>query len=1151
MKRIIYISIIVFTLLGILWGDGGRINFQKINVEEGLSQSTVNSIVQDNSGFLWIGTDDGLNRYDGYNFKIYRADPDNPAGLINSGIRGLFVSEDGYIWFGSPQGISRFDPKTETFIRLLHDPNDPATISSLDVHNGAREENTGISWLGTGNGLNRFNQATLKFTRFYNKKDDPGSLTDNLISAVAIDKTNTLWVGTPRGLNRYNRESGNFTRFLHDPKAPGSLSDSRINSIYVDGKNTLWVSTQSGLNRYNPGKESFTRFSFLGDKAAAMDPALFNITVHTFEDASGNLWASTLGALNRFNPGTGTFTRYALPPPRRGVESPLTFACLAEDSTGAFWGLDFSLGGRGRSINAYVLRFSPATGVFTHFMHDPADPASISASVARTIFKDRAGVIWIGTYGGGLSKYDPSNQKFEHYSTGPPTGGGFSEKFIWALLEDSRGNIWVGTDRNGLDRYNPKSGTFTNYRNRPGDPKSLSGNHVTHLYEDPQGPIWAATYRGLNRLDPETGAIERVLRRPDNRPANPVNVVCMLRDKKGDLWTSIRGAGLHRYDDKTGKFTPLFGEAEQGQGPRRRALGPVPNHMLEDRDGNLWLCSSESGLYRVETETGKSKHYVNLPGDPSSLSSNVVYQAYQFKDRPGEIWAATFAGLNRLDIKTGTFTHWGLKDGLRNEVIYSFLGDDRGNLWLATNDGLIKFDTRTYKARHYEVSDGLQSKEFNQGVCYRGPGGTMYFGGINGFNAFHPDGIEDNLYVPPVVLTDFKVYNRSVPIGKRGKKKILLTRSITYTPRLRLTHREHVFSLEFSALHFTAPEKNRYEYMLEGFDEDWRYADSRLRVATYTNLDHGTYTFKVRGSNNDGVWNEKGVRLEIEIIPPFWKTTWFRVLAAFFLLVSVLLWNRRRMKHAMMRIELQAAHDAQMAIMPHDDPCLAGLDVSGACLPAKEVGGDFFDYTWMDEEKTKFGIVVGDVSGKAMKAAMTAVMTSGMIYLKADEASSVKDIMTRVNRPLYLKTDRRMFTALCIVSIDLKTWEFTFTNAGLNDPQLVRNNKVAYIKSTGPRFPLGIFKENVYEENSFLLQPGDVVVIFTDGISEAENSDGEFYGYEALKELLETLDVSLLTAREIKHTILEDIEAFSAGTPQHDDIALVVLKVTKGMQAYG
>jgi sigma-B regulation protein RsbU (phosphoserine phosphatase) len=338
--------------------------------------------------------------------------------------------------------------------------------------------------------------------------------------------------------------------------------------------------------------------------------------------------------------------------------------------------------------------------------------------------------------------------------------------------------------------------------------------------------------------------------------------------------------------------------------------------------------------------------------------------------------------------------------------------------------------------------------------------------------------------------------------------------------------------------------KNQYAYKMDGLDADWLHTDASKRFATYTTLPAGDYIFRVKGSNNDGIWNEEGTSVHIVITPPVWQTWWFRLLFASLVFVFAFILYRERVKNVRMTAELRAAHDAQMSIMPQNAPQVEGLDIASICIPANEVGGDFFDFIWLDEDRTRLGIAVGDVSGKAMKSAMTAVMTDGMLYLEAGEARTISEILKRVNRSIFRKTDKQMFTALCLASLDIVSKELTYTNAGLNEPLLKSNGSVLFLKSVGPRLALGLVQDAEYEETNILLEPGAVLVFFTDGIPETQNHARQQYGEDRLRTLLARMNTVQLSAQAIEERIIADVKRFSGLSHQRDDMTIVVVKIT-------
>ncbi|HSG27233.1 MAG TPA: SpoIIE family protein phosphatase, partial [Candidatus Krumholzibacterium sp.] len=496
--------------------------------------------------------------------------------------------------------------------------------------------------------------------------------------------------------------------------------------------------------------------------------------------------------------------------------------------------------------------------------------------------------------------------------------------------------------------------------------------------------------------------------------------------------------------------------------------------MHEDENGDFWIGTQGGGLELFDREAGTFEHFRADPSAPNSLSNDYVFVIHE--DRAGIMWIGTMGGgLNAFDRSTREFTVYTEEDGLSDNSIYGMLEDDRERLWLSTNYGLSMFDPRTGAFKNYTEADGLQSNEFNGGAFFKSEEGELFFGGINGFNSFFPREIMDNTFVPPVVITSFTKLNQPVDFGV----------PLSEVRDIVLSYKDYVFSFQFSALDFTAPGKNRYAYMMEGLDSDWIYTGAEKRFATYTTLAPGDYTFRVKGSNNDGVWNEAGVSIHITITPPFWKKTWFRALAGVVIFGAALFFYFYRMRDVRIIAELKAAHNAQMSIMPHSDPVVDGFDISGVCIPAYEVGGDFYDYIWMDEQHRRFGVAVGDVSGKAMKAAMIAVMSSGMISSRASRMSSIEAMMNDLNLPIHSKTDPNMYTALLLAAFDLEEKEMVFVNAGFSDPILKSNGNVGLVKNAGSRIPLGLLEETTYTERKIKLYAGDLLVFYSDGIPDA------------------------------------------------------------------
>jgi ligand-binding sensor domain-containing protein len=1085
-KLSIWLIFSAIFLFSSLHAQPRRLTFEQLSIEQGLSQSIVYCILQDRKGFLWFGTEDGLNKFDGYNFTILRHDPHQPNSLSYNEIRAMHEDSSGVLWIGTFfGGLNKYDPATERFTNYRNIPGNPQSLS----HNNVRaiyEDQSGILWIGTDDGLNQFDRTTETFTRFQHVADQSNSLSGNVVNAIYKDRTRVLWVGTNAGLNALvlgnNGALPTFKHYRHDPADRQSLSNDAVNSIYEDRAGAFWIGTQNGLNRL----------------------------IHT------------AGAKS-----SPSFIRYRNDPRSPNSLSHNDVRVIFEDQAGTLW-----LGTNGGGLNL----FDREQEIFTRYQNDPHGPTSISYNQVYAICEDRSGIIWLGTYGGGANKAVNRRKPFALYRPDPNNPNSLPQEIVWAFYEDENGVLWIGTHGGGLTRFDRKDNLYTNYQHNPADPNSLSHNIVRLIYpaRGDSSVLWIGTHGGgLNRFDTKTGKVTSYLYDPkDSTSISHDELRSIYEDFSGNLWIGTNGGGLNKLV-ASAKSSPKFIRYRHNPNNPASLSNDFVRVIYEDPQEAgevLWIGTQGGGLNKFDRCTETFTHYRADADNPNNLNNDYILCLHA--DRTGVFWLGTWGGgLNRFDRDKGVLASYTTREGLPNNEVYGMLEDGDGNLWISTNGGLSRFNPQTKIFKNYSVEDGLQSNEFNGGAFFKSKSGEMFFGGIHGFNAFDPQNIKDNPHVPPVAITGFFKFNKEV------------RPSITAAKQLKLSYKDYVFSFEFAALDFTAPMKNQYAYKMEGLDQDWIYTGAKKRVATYTTLAPGAYTFRVKGSNNDGLWNETGTSFAIAIHPPVWKTEWFSALVVLLASGLVYFGYRERVKHVRIKAELKTAHEAQMSIMPQADPQIEGFDVSGVCLPANEVGGDFFDYLWLDEAQTKFGIAIGDVSGKAMQAAMTAVMANGMIYAKTDEELSIQEIMTRLNRPMYAKIKREMFTALCFAAINVKTKELTFTNAGLIEPLLKRGATATYLEAAGCKHPLGVTKDDIYEERKIPLQPGDALVFVTDGVTEEQNGAGEMYGELALQMLIEKLDTLQHTAKEIKDKIITEVKRFSGATQQDDDMTVIVVKV--------
>ncbi len=823
--------------------------FRHISIEQGLSDSHVRSIVQDHQGFLWFATADGLNRFDGYQMRIFRGEPGNPRSLGSNFVYTLFVDRSGRLWAGTlGGGLHRFDPLTEDFVRYQHDPN------------------------------------------------DSDSLADNQVHAICDDRTGALWVATSKGLDRMDASSGRFRHYRHDPRDPESLSHDDVYSVIEDRAGTLWAATYGGgLNRMVEAGGRFVRYPH---DPESPDSLANDLTRVVYEDKEGGLWVGTWGGgLNKFDPSRGSFERYDL-----GLSS-TRIATILEDVAGDLW-----VGAAGAGLS----RFDRTTNSFESYRHDPAEPRGLSHDNVVSVHEDREGLLWVGTGGGGVNVLDLARKPFATVrlvSSGPAGGGLLPD--VRDVLEDREGTLWIGTLGEGLYAANERGHSLHNYRNDPRNPWSLSSDVVLSIAQGSRGVLWIGTSSGLNKLDLSTGRFHRYDR--DVRAPGSLNdpeVISVLEDQvAGAVWVGT-SKGLSCLDPGTGKFTRY---PREPSGDDRSDPTEV-RAILKDGKGALWLARSV-GLERLDSSTGRSKYY-SLGSDPGS-SEIGVWAIHEGEN--GRLWLGTSAGLLSFDSDTGSVRQYADPPETRFGMVGSILQDGEGGLWLGRSRGVARFDPRTEEFRYYG-SDELHLRQGFLMGAFKSRNGRLFFGAGDGLLAFDPSEIRDSSYVPPMVLTGLQVANRTVPIGEDS----VLKQSITKTEALTLPAQDRVLSLEFAALSYRAPRKNRYRYRLEGFDSEWTEVDSGRRVVTYTNLRPGGYVFRLMGSNNDGIWNEKGATLRLQVLPFWWQNWWFRggglVVAALALRAAHRLRLRAVEKRAAeLQREVEARETAEVALREREE----------------------------------------------------------------------------------------------------------------------------------------------------------------------------------------------------------------------------------------
>lgn len=777
--------------------------FKRLTPNEGLSQGHVTAIIKDHQGFMWFGTDEGLNKYDGYTFITYKYDGEKPESISNNFVRDVMEDHAGNVWVATTSGLDKFNRKKGAFVHYT------PTGKSIYIE-GIFEDSQKRMWVGSNKGLYLFNPDKGIFHHYPHQEKDTNSLSHNSIYQILEDNEGELWIGTQDGLNRFNPQTQRFTHYRHDPHNSRSISSSWVITLYKDSKGRIWAGTLGGgLALFDKKKNSFVNFRH--------DPANPNSVAHN------------------------------------------DVLSLVEGNDGKLW-----IG----TENGGISVFDYDKKKFVTYRHDASDNRSLSNNSVHSLYKDDIGNIWAGTWSGGVNFLPRFGDKFAHYKHVPNNPNSLSHNIVTTISGDSDGNIWMGTDGGGLNLLDRKRKTFVHYQDNTNDRYSIKSNYIITTANVSTDVLALGYHRlGFDLLNRKTGHITHLPEDAENDQGAPLASTSGTAAYK-DLWLgTFYGFGLFHYNRATKQFTRY---QHNPLDKNSISEGSIFS-LLEDREGNVWVgMGLNSGLDFFDRKNNHFIHYRHDPNDKHSISNNIVFSITE--DRQGNIWIGTDNGLNCYDKRTKRFTSYTEKDGLANNVIYGILEDKHGNLWLSSNKGISKFNPVTKVCSNYDVSDGLQDNTFKQNAWYQTAQGEMFFGGINGFNVFHPDSISDNPFIPPVWITDLQIFNKPVAIGKNSP----LQQHITESKEITLSYQQSVFTFAFAALNYTQPEKNQYAYKLEGFDEDWNYVEAR-RTATYTNLDAADYVFRVKASNNDGIWNEQGASLIIHILPPWWKTWWFRM----------------------------------------------------------------------------------------------------------------------------------------------------------------------------------------------------------------------------------------------------------------------------------
>ena len=838
---------LLLTWLGLCWNPVGaaehtrladhrNLIFDRLGTQEGLSQAAVSAIAQDQDGFIWVGSQEGLNRFDGYHFETYYHRPADPASLSHDSIWDLLSDTQGNLWVGTDAGLNRYNATNNEFESVALDP--PSGAASGEDRGAIHvlfEDSSGRIWIGTSAGLVSMN-AERQMVHYHHDPLDPESLSAGSVRAVFEDSVGKIWVGTELGgLNRFDEVKQNFAHYRSDPDDPVSISDNYIRAIIEVEPGQLWLAT------FNGGVSILDTQTGTAERLPISE---FKRARSLLKDQDGDVWVGTDSGLHLWNKKIRRFGRYVT---------------------------------------------------------DPTDMHSISDNTVFELFQDHGGVIWVGTFNG-ISKWNARTETFPHFLKSASRDIDLSSNAITSFAESTQGDIWIGTFE-GLSKWDKQTQQFMNFSHLPLGPHNQLVMSLK-FYED---VLWVGTMSGGVTLIKDDVVVGSYAHDPEDLSSISADAISQIYvDSHEQLWLTTYGGGVNRYLG-AGKFRRYPGaDLKASVAFDSRALG-----IIEGPGGVMWIATDGGGVMLLDPDSGKVQSLTHQPEDPGSLTSNNVISLLAVD---GSIMVGTRdRGMNLYHVETGQFTGYTKAEGLASDAVYGMLADQQGKIWVSGGKGLSVLDPITGEFTLYDAHHGLQSDDFNSGAYLQLEDGSFLFGGSHGFNAFDPARISGNAYVPPVRITQFSKFNVAQSFGE----------PITRMTEIELAYDDSVIGFEFRAMDFTAPSKNQFSYMLAGFDQAWVNVKG-MRQVTYTNLDAGEYTFKVKGSNNDGVWNPTPTLLKLTVLPPIWATWW--AYAVYLVLVLGGLYQLQVANARRLRREAELRYSARLQLY------IESLDLASDCV---------------------------------------------------------------------------------------------------------------------------------------------------------------------------------------------------------------------------
>lgn len=1081
--------------------------FNRYTVDDGISQSSVSCILQDSEGYIWFGTQDGLNKFNGYTFERFYHNPYDSQSISHAWVYSIAEDSQGNIWVGTRGGLNKFDKKKARFEQFLAKTDKANSMSSNLVY-GITYHN-GFIYANTPPVLNIIDIKTKQIVQHRNTINIEKKINSfEKGTPVLVDQQNNVWIATTNGLSCFDQAQNAFHNYFYNEKDPSSIPDNFINTLYLDKKGELWIGTNNGLCRYNRKTDKFIRFE------------------------------------NKFRNNT--------------------ILSILEDNSGRFW-----VGTFGGGLNQTIMNADKTQMLeITNFSNNINDEKTLISDVVSSLYQDRSHILWIGCFLG-LNKLDLKPKKFSLYKkTESPNSINLLDNFIASVYKDENNILWVGNWGKGLNLLNLKTRHCTHYTPASTGKYKIVNGYVQVIYKDPDKYMWIATRNGIQVLNPKDSTfvdLNIFFGLKDLPEFRNIRIRKIYTDSKKNTWICCDN-GLYKitYGDKQ-VISFLTNDFQKGVSDN------LIYDMIEEKNGAFWIATV-NGLNFYDPAKNSFVHYYNDPSIPSSLSSNMTISL--LLDHEGDLWVGTNSGLNFLKKGSKEFLYFSKKDGLPDEYIYNMIEDASGKIWISTNRGIAMLDKKTKRFVPYNNEDGLQGLEFNGGACFQTPDGELFFGGVAGLNAFHPDIMPTNNFVPPVVITSFEKSNDG------GKEK----RMVKNGDVLELSYSDYEIVIEFAALDYTNSKMNQYAYQMKGLSNEWISTNNRNFV-TFSKLPPDKYIFSIRGSNNDKIWNKTGASITLIIHPPFWKTWWFYAICIVSIAVAIIFFIKFREKslmkekrileqkvqerteevvHQNEQIEKQKnelikknikitdsidyAKQIQDAFLPSQEQLKQAFPESFVLFKPKDiVSGDFY---WLHTRTDKIVFAVADCTGHGVPGAFMSLISINLLNEIMD-----KKVTTVPARILELLRDQIIISfktkqgeekrqngldiALCCYDPD--TRELSYAGAK-NSLYLFRNNTFTEIKAD--RHTLGMFYEQEHHgftNHSFPIEKGDVIYLFSDGFADQKGGPAnKKYYYQPFQELC--MRIHHLDMEVQKSELEKAIDTWKGNHEQIDDILIMGIR---------